>query len=64
MKIDWRKKLSSRKFWVALGGFASTVGIAAGLPQASTAQISAVISATGVLIAYILGESIIDAGKK
>ncbi|MCQ2354724.1 MAG: hypothetical protein MJ102_06440 [Clostridia bacterium] len=61
MGIDWKRKLSSRKFWAALAGLAGAVAVVLGAGNDTIESVSAVISASGVLIAYILGESLIDA---
>ena len=58
--IDWKRKLSSRKFWVAVVGFVSSVLIALNYSNMTVEKITAIITAGGVLIAYILGESYID----
>lgn len=61
MKIDWRRKLSSRKFWAAVGGLAAAILAFIGASDAIVTQVTAVISAAGVLIAYILAEGFTDA---
>ena len=61
--IDWKKKLSSRKFWAAVVGFVSAVLVALNYPQMTVEQVGTIITAGGVLIAYILGESYVD-GKR
>ncbi len=66
MGIDWKRKLSSRKFWAALAGFVGAVAVFCGAGESLITEMTAIISAAGVLIAYILGESMIDssaAGK-
>lgn len=60
MGIDWKRKLSSRKFWAALAGFVGAVAVVCGAGESVIAEVTAIISAAGVLIAYILGESMID----
>ena len=60
MGIDWKRKLSSRKFWVALTGFVGAVAVFCGAGESMITEVTAIISAAGVLIAYILGESMID----
>ena len=55
-----KKKLSSRKFWVAIGGFITALLVAFAVPQGTIQQISAIISSFGCLIAYILGEAYAD----
>ena len=61
--IDWKKKLSSRKFWAAVVGFVSAILIALNYPEMEIEQVAGVITAGGVLVAYILGESYVD-GKR
>ena len=61
MKIDWKRKLSSRKFWAMLGGFIAAVLAFLGASEAVSTQVTAIISAAGVIIAYILAEGINDA---
>ncbi len=63
MKTDWKRKLSSRKFWAAVAGFAAPVLIAFGIADATATQVTALIMSGGTLIAYILGEGMVDAGR-
>ena len=60
MKIDWIKKLSSRRFWLAIVGFVSALLVAFHVGQNDIAQVSAIISAFGTLVIYILSESAVD----
>ncbi len=57
MKIDWKAKLTSRKFWAAVVGFITALLIAFGV---SDMQIVAVVMAFATLIAYIIGEGLVD----
>lgn len=61
MKIDWKKKLSSRKFWAAVVGFVTPLLIAFGVSETVAAEISAIIMSGASLIAYIIAEGFIDA---
>ncbi len=63
MKIDWKAKLTSRKFWSAAAGFVTPTMLAFGVTDSTAAQVAAIIVAGGVLIAYILGESMVDSGR-
>lgn len=60
-KIDWSRKLTSRKFWAAVIGFVSPVMTLAQVPENTAVQITAIIMAGGTLIAYIIGEGLTDA---
>ena len=64
MKINWKQKLTSRKVWAALAGFVTSILVALNYNELTIQQITAIISAAGILIAYILGESYVDANRK
>lgn len=63
MKIDWKSKLTSRKFWAAVVGFVTAVLIACNIDSLTIEQVTTVITAGGVLIAYIIGEGMVDAAR-
>ncbi len=58
-----KEKLCSRKLWIAVAGFVCAVGALFGLSESVATQITSMITAGGVVVAYILGESLIDANK-
>lgn len=58
------RKLTSRKFWVALIGFVTPLLLAFGVAENDVTQITSIIMAGATLIAYILGEGMVDAGGK
>lgn len=58
--IDIRKKLTSRKFWLAVIGFITPLMVAFGCTEQTVTQASAIIMAGGTLIAYIIGEGLVD----
>ena len=62
-KINWKQKLTSRKFWAAVTGFVATILIALNYSELEVEQIVGIISATSVLIAYIIGEGMVDAKR-
>ena len=63
MSIDWKRKLTSRKFWVAVCEFVSMLIIALGIAQETAVQVSALIMAGATVIAYIIGEGLVDASS-
>lgn len=63
-KIDWARKLTSRKFWAAVVGFVAPIMTLAQIPDNTAVQVTAIIMAGGTLIAYIIGEGITDAAGK
>ena len=62
MKIDWKAKLSSRKFWALLAALAVSIfsGI---LPGGDVTRIVSIISAVGACAIYMLAESSVDAAN-
>ncbi|NLW74491.1 MAG: hypothetical protein GX057_06340 [Clostridiales bacterium] len=63
MKINWKQKLSSRRFWAAVAGFVTALCAAFRVDDMTSNQIAAVICALGILAAYIIGESCVDASR-
>lgn len=63
MSIDWKKKLTSRKFWAALAQFATGLIIAFGGTQETAVQVTALIMSGAAVVAYIIGEGLIDAAN-
>lgn len=61
--IDWVKKLTSRKLWVAIASFATMLAIALGVTESEAAQIAALIMAGASVVAYIVGEGLADASN-
>ena len=62
-KINWKQKLTSRKFWAAITGFVTALLVAFNVDSLTIEQVVAVISACSVLIAYIIGEGLVDSAK-
>ena len=63
-KIDWVRKLTSRKFWTAVASFVSMMIVALGGTDNQATQITALIIAGATVLAYIIGEGLIDASNK
>lgn len=59
--IEWRSKLTSRKFWAAIAQFISMLIIALHGTQETATQVTALIMAGAAVVAYIIGEGLIDA---
>lgn len=60
MKIDWKRKLTSRKFWLALVGLATSLLVAFNVDENSIAQVTSIITAAASVVAYILAEGFVD----
>lgn len=63
MKINWKQKLTSRKFWAAVVGFVTPLLLAFGIGENVVTQVTSIIMSGGTLIAYIIGEGLIDAAN-
>ena len=63
MTIDWKRKLTSRKFWAAVVGFVTALLLGFGLAENDVAQVASIIMAGATLIAYIVGEGLVDAAS-
>lgn len=59
--IDWKSKLTSRKFWMAIIGLVTGVLLAFKVDAQTVETVSGVIMAGASVIAYIIGEGLIDA---
>ncbi len=62
-KDDIIRKLTSRKFWVAVCSFVALLWVAVGHTKEEAATITAIIMAGASVLAYILGEGLIDANR-
>ena len=59
--INWKRKLTSRKFWAAVADFVSMLLVALRVDDGSATQAVALIMAGAGVIAYIIGEGLTDA---
>lgn len=64
MKINWRQKLSSRKFWALVAALAVSLLTAFGAGAEITERITGVIGAIGSCVIYMLAEAIVDSNRK
>ncbi len=62
-RINWVRKLTSRKFWAAVASFVSMMIVATGGTENTAAQITALIMAGASVVAYIVGEGLTDAAN-
>ena len=63
-KDDIIRKLTSRKFWAAVCSFGGLIIVAIGHSESEAAQVTAIIMAGASVLAYILGEGLIDAARE
>lgn len=63
MKIDWKRKLTSRKLWLAVAGLVTGLIVAFNGSAEVAETVSGCIMASGSVIAYIVGEGLTDAAN-
>ena len=62
-KVDWRRKLTSRKFWVAIIGFSTAMLTVLNINSLTIEHVAAIISALGTLVSYIISEGMTDVAE-
>lgn len=63
MKINWKEKLTSRKFWAAVMGVILCLLTIFGVEELTAEKVEALGWAIAALIAYILGEGLVDSKR-
>lgn len=64
MKIDWKRKLTSRKFWLAVASFVTMLIIYFTGDAEKAEKVSALIMAGATVIGYIISEGLTDSAHK
>lgn len=59
--MNFKRKLASRKLWAAIVGVVVGIAAAFGLDESEWVQIAGVVTSAASVVAYIFGESKIDA---
>ena len=60
MKIDWARKLSSRKLWIAIAGFVSGLIMVFGGTETMASTVSGVILQGAAVLGYLIAERLAD----
>lgn len=60
-KIDWQRKLTSRKFWMALAGLVIGILTLFKMDADTVTQIGGLVITFGSVVAFIIGEGLVDA---
>lgn len=63
MKIDWKRKLTSRKFWIAVTTMVTCYIMAFGGTAETAETVTGCIAATATAIAYVIGEGFADSAN-
>lgn len=62
--MDWKRKLTSRKLWVALAGFIAGLIVIFGGTEENADKVSGAILSGAAVVGYIVGEGLTDAAHK
>lgn len=60
MKIDWRRKLTSRKFWMSIVTLITGLIMAFGGDDGTAETVGGCIMAAASVVAYTIGEGLAD----
>lgn len=60
MSENMKRKLTSRKFWVAVVSFVTMLISAFGVAEETATQVGSIIMAGATAVAYIIGEGLAD----
>ena len=60
--INIKRKLTSRKFWLALASFVTMLMIYFGEDKTKAEEVAAIIMAGATVIGYLLAEGLADGG--
>ena len=60
MKIDQKRKLTSRKFWISIAGFVAGMVVIFGGSQDLADKISGAILSGAAVVGYVVGEGLAD----
>lgn len=59
--IDWKRKLSSRKFLAAVAGLVAGLAMVFGLDQGTISNVAGAVVSVASVVAYIIAEGKVDA---
>lgn len=58
--MDWKRKLTSRKLWLAVAEFVGMLILAFGFAEETATQVTSIIMAGAGVIGYIIAEGLAD----
>lgn len=61
--MDWKRKLTSRKLWLAIAEFVTMLYVALGGSESEATQIAALIMAGAGVIGYLIAEGLADSAN-
>lgn len=60
-KIDWKRKLSSRKLWAAVAGIVTGLAMVFGLDENTISTVAGAVVSVASVVTYIMAEGKVDA---
>ena len=60
-KIDWKRKLSSRKLWAAIAGVVTGLAMVFKLGESTISSIAGAVVSVASVVSYIITEGKVDA---
>ena len=60
-KIDWKRKLSSRKLWAAVAGIVTGLAMVFRLDESTINSVAGAVVSVASVVAYIITEGKVDA---
>lgn len=60
-KINWKRKLSSRKLWAAVAGIVTGLAMVFGLDEGTMSNVAGAVVSVASVLAYIITEGKVDA---
>ena len=61
IKIDWKRKLSSRKLWAAIAGVVTGLAMVFKLDESTISSIAGAVVSVASVVSYIITEGKVDA---
>ena len=62
--MDWKRKLTSRKFWLSVASFVAMLIVFIWKDEETATQVASLIMAGATVIGYVIGEGLADSGNK
>ncbi len=62
-KIDWTRKLTSRKLWTSVASFTTLLIVALTGEKDTAVEVAGLIMAGATVIGYVIGEGLADGGN-
>lgn len=60
-KIDWKRKLSSRKLWAAIAGIVTGLAMVFKLDENTVSSVAGAVVSVASVVSYIITEGKVDA---